>query len=165
MNMIPALLAMQAAGMVVDYLGTAHSINIARKGYELQQQAIEKSIQLSRLQTEDESLQSLISLRKNLGSQAVMLAARGVSGSSGIGAIAMTESVSNFNMDEKMRRINQEVTESKLRSNKEASKLQFQSFKGNRWSAFATRTANRFPTSPAAYNQLAKNFGLTEVEG
>lgn len=164
--MIPFLLALQAAGMVTDYLGKQSAIDAANEGYQRQQRLIERAIQLSRLQTADESLQAMKGLRQNLGTQAATLAARGTRGSAGI--IGMTESIGNFSTDERMRRINQASKEIELRAGLDTAKLKNQAFKNEQWGAFAKNVLNKFPTNPEAYESFksfGESFGLNKVMG
>lgn len=155
---IAFMLAAQGAGMVFDYLGTQDSIDMARKGAELQQQEIEKQIQYARLAAADESLRSMVNLRKNLGSQAAYFAARGVGGSAP--ALFATESTSNFNTDERMRKINLLAAESQLRAGQKISKLHEEAYENDQWNSFIKRTVNNIPTSPEAYKGIGGSFGL-----
>jgi hypothetical protein len=155
------LLAAQAGGMILDWIGTSAQNEAAARAARLQQQAIEISIATSRLQTEDESLRELVQLRQNLGTQAAVLAARGVRAGTGVGVIAAAESQGAFNADERMRRINQMMNEKRLKAGLEISKIQQKTFENNNWNSFLSRTINRIPTSPDFYKQLGSSFGLT----
>lgn len=152
------LLAAQAGGMIFDWIGMQDQNDQAAAAARLQQEAIQSSIATSRLQTEDESLRSLVQLRQNLGTQAAVLAARGIRAGAGVGVIAATESEGNFNADERMRRINQMMNEKRLKAALEISKMQQQAFENNNWNAFVTRTINRIPTDPKYYEELGKSI-------
>jgi hypothetical protein len=160
---IAFMLAAQAGGMIIDYYGRSQSSAMAKEGAEMQQQAIERAIQYSRLNTEAESLQAMQSLRKNLGSQAVMFASRGIRQGAGSNALFANESVGNYNMDERMRRLNQLSNESKMRAGIQASKSQQQAFENENWNAFTKSIINKIPTNPDAYKGLAESFGFNKV--
>lgn len=145
--MFQMLLAAQAAGMVVDYLGTQQQMELGRIGSQLEQASIETSIENSRLQTEDASLQAMIKLRQNLGTQMAIQAARGTSTSSGTATLFPFESVNNFNADEKMRHFNLLGQEARLRTGIAISKLNQSSAENKGWTEFGRRTLNRFPTT------------------
>lgn len=155
------LLALQASGMVTDWLGMQSSNELAARGARLQQEAIEKNIQFSRIQTADESLQAMIKVRKNLGTQAVMYAARGVSGP--MVGLSANETIGNFNADERMRKINQKSREAELRSGIEISKLHQRSYETRNFNEFLSRNINLIPTNPMVYKGIGSSFGLTKV--
>lgn len=159
------LLAMQAAGMVVDYMGKQEQVRLGRMGAQVEEAGINANIASSRLQAEDESLQSMVALRKNLGTQAAMLAARGTRAGAGTAIVAPMTSVSNFNADERIRKINQMGRENSLKANKVLSSLHQQTSENNIWNEFRQNIINKIPTSPAAYNEWAKSFGLSKVGG
>lgn len=160
---IALLLAMQAAGMVVDYLGTAQQQKFGAYGAQLQQAGIEMQIEQNRLQAEDESLQSLRNLRQTLGSQAAIFAARGTNPGAGSAVLFSNETMRNFNEDERMRRMNMLGREGQLRGNRAISQLNQMGENSKLWQGFAQRTIKRVPTSPQAWNQIGKNFGLTDI--
>src|SRR5690348_6584482 len=120
---IAFLLAMQAAGMVVDYFGTQRQIGMGRMGAQMEQEGIESNIQMTRLESEDASLNAMRQLRENLGSQAAIFAARGVRGNTGSALSLTTQSISNFNADERTRRMNLLGKEAQLRASKVLSGL------------------------------------------
>lgn len=159
--MLPFLLALQASGMVVDWFGRQTSIDMAQRGAELQQQMINENIRLSRIQTADESLQAMRQLRQNLGTQAAMYAARGISGP--MTFLSATESVGNFNADERMRKINQLSTEARLKAGLEISKLHQKSYETRQFNEFLSSSLQRIPTNPEAYQGLGSSFGLTKA--
>ncbi len=159
--MLPFLLALQASGMVVDWFGRQNQIDMAERGAELQQEMIERNIQLSRIQTADESLREMVKLRQNLGTQAAMFAARGVAGP--MVGLAANESVGNFNTDERMRRINQLSNEAKLRAGIEISKLHQKTFETNQRNEFFKSAIEKIPTSPDAWKGFGESFGMTKA--
>lgn len=154
------LLAMQAAGMVTDWFGTRNQQRIGDMGARLQQAGIEADIQQTRLEAEDASLQAMKDLRRNLGTQAAVFAARGTRPGAGSALSLSTESIGNFNSDERMRRMNQLGRETALRAGKSIAKLNQQSTNANLWKGFASRTLNTFGTG-YLYDQATKSFGLT----
>lgn len=146
------LLAAQAAQMI----GTRAATKLSRKAAELEKREIEKQIQYTRLATADESLNAMVALRKNLGTQAAMFAARGISGPST--ALFASESLGNFNADERMRKINQLMTESQLRSHQQISKINQRATDRAAWNTFYKNTANNISTNWDAYSQIGGNF-------
>jgi hypothetical protein len=165
------LLALQAGGMVVDWLSTNDQNKLLKSGDELNQAAITANIATSRLQTENDSLQAMKNLRQNLGTQLAMQAARGVQSGAGEATLFANESVGNFNADQKTRKLNQVVTENGLKAQGIMSSLNTQANINKNWNAFDNRVISKIPTSPSAYGQIgnamsAKNsygFGLSKV--
>lgn len=156
------LLAMQAAGMVVDYMGIRNQQMFMKMGTDLQTAGIESNIALTRLQTEDESLQAMKHLRQSLGTQIAVQAARGTKTGAGSALSFMTESLNNFNADESMRRLNAMGKENQLRGGAALTRLQYMSDTSKLWQGFAQRTLNRFPTSFGGGGG-GQGFGLTSM--
>jgi len=159
------LLAMQASGMVVDWLGKNEQIRLGKMGAQIEEEGINANIQTSRLESEDASLQAMKQLRMNLGTQAAMLAARGVRSGTQTSVISMNTSVGNFNADERMRRINQIGREANLRAGKLTSQLHQKTFENNIRAEFRNNLFSKIPTSPSAYSQIGSSFGLTKTGG
>lgn len=163
---VVALLAMQAGGMIIDWLGKQSQIEMAERGAKLQQQAIEDAIRYSRMQNEEESLQSMRKLRQNLGTQAAYLAARGIRSGTATGVLMMTESVGNFNADERIRKINQLSQEAGMRAGIQMSKMHQEAYKSGKESEFFKSAIERIPTNPEFYKQFGKDtgsYGLTRA--
>lgn len=158
------LLAMQAAGMVVDWLGSEDQAEKAEEAAEMQRIGIEANIRQNRIETEDSSLQALKNLRKNLGSQAALFAARGTKQGAGTAMTFMSQSISNFNSDERLRRINLFNTETALNVGMNISHLNQEANNSKIWQGFAQRSFNRIPTNPKTWDQIGKSFGLTQKE-
>lgn len=162
---IAFLLALQASGMVIDWLGTREQQRIADLGARVTQSGIEASIQQTRLESEDASLQAMKALRQQMGSQAAIFAARGTNPGAGSAFSLINESLSNFKSDERMRRMNLLGKENELKAGKTISKLNQAGSNTQLWNSFAQRSLQRFPTSPQAFGQAGKSFGLTPVGG
>jgi hypothetical protein len=156
------LLAMQAAGMVTDYLGAKSQQQFAEMGYQLQQAGIESNIQQTRLEAEDQSLMAMKELRKNLGTQIAAFAARGTRTGAGSALSFMNESLSNFKSDERLRRMNLMGKETSLRGGAAISRLQHMSETSKLWQGFAQRTLTRLP-SPSSFGGNSEGFGLTSI--
>jgi hypothetical protein len=163
------LLAMQAAGMVTDYLGAKNQQKFGEMGLKIQQAGINANIYQTRLETEQASLQAMQDLRKNMGTQIAVMSARGTSTAAGSSVALMNESVSDFNADERMRKINQLSRENELKAGGTIAKLNQNANNSKLWSSFASRSLERFPTSAAGWGALGKSakssFGLTPVGG
>ena len=161
------LLAMQAAGMIVDYAGVKQQQRLGNMGQKVQEAGLESNIYQTRLQAEDESLRSMQDLRKNLGSQIAVFAARGTSLAGGSALSVFNESINNFNTDERMRRMNLLGRENELRAGGSIAKLNQQASNQKLWSSFASRSLNRFPSSLEGWKQgfkeVKKTFGLTTI--
>lgn len=153
------LLAMQAAGMITDYIGNKNQASMMKYGMQLQQAGIETNIEQLRLETEQSSLQSLRELRQNLGSQIAAFAARGTSTGAGSALGILNQSQSNFNADERVRRLNLLGKENQLRAGTAMSRLQYGSDVSKMWQGFASRSVNRFPSSVSGWEQLFKSAG------
>lgn len=162
------LLAMQASGMIVDFFGAKSQAEMMDMGMKVQQAGIEANIMQTRLETQNASLNSMVELRKNLGSQIAIQAARGTSTVGGSSAsLFLNESVGNFNADEQTRRLNSLGKENQLRAGAAISRLQNSSDTSKLWQGFATRTINRFPTSLSGWQELGRQakqgFGFTSI--
>jgi len=156
---IAFFLAAQAGGMIMDYMGTSNANAADQEAMRRQEEAINFSIATSRLQTEDASLQSMKELRQNLGTQAAIFAARGVSSASGVSILSSEESVSNFNADERMRRLNQVMNEKRQKAGLEIAKTETKAFKNKNWNAFGTRVINKIPTDPDVWKKWGDLWG------
>ena len=140
--MLPLLLAMQAAGMVVDYLGTKNQQDFAEYGAKIQQAGMDAQLMQTRLEAEDASLQGLRSLRQQLGTQAAIFAERGTRSGAGTAALFTNEAVSNFNADERTRRINLLGRKNELKGQKAISILQQKGEKSKMWQGFRLRNSH-----------------------
>lgn len=169
------LLAMQAAGMVIDYFGTQQQQDFADYGAKIQQAGIEANIQQTRLDTEDASLSALQNLRKNMGTQLAIFAARGTASGAGSAFSLITENIGNFNSDERMRRMNLLGRENTLKAGGAISKLNQQAENSKLWQGFAQRTINRIPVGSAGSSGSSAfsgssagasgSYGLTQMAG
>jgi len=155
---IAFLLAMQAAGMVVDWLGTQNQAEIAEEGLRQQKQAILSGIRMNRLSYEEESLQAMVKLRQNLGTQAAALAARGTRGNAGNSILMTQESIGNYNADERIRKINELSKEANLWVGMQTAELHQKAFSTELRNKFIGRTLERIPTQ-----MFSQGFGLTKV--
>lgn len=152
------LLALQAGGMVVDWLSTNDQNQLLKEGDQLNQAAITANIATSRLQFEDESLDAMKKLRMNLGTQMAMQAARGVRSGAGTAALLTNESLGNFNADQRIRKINELASENGLKAQGLMSSLNTQANINKNWNAFDNRVISKIPTSGTAYSGLSEGF-------
>lgn len=157
---IALLLSMQAAGMITDFWGTSEQARYSEMGAKLEQAGIEANIYQTRLAAEDESLMALKNLRKTLGTQIAVFAARGTSTAAGSALNIMGESQNNFNADERMRRMNLLGRENALKGQGLISRLNQQSNNAALWQSFAQRSLNRFPSTKAGWEAGLKEFGI-----
>ena len=160
------LLAMQAAGMVVDYIGVKRQAEFSKMGVKLQEAGIEANLYQTRAETEDASLQAMKELRKNLGSQIAVFASRGTSTAGGSALSLFNESIGNFNTDERMRRINQLGRENELKAGGTIASLNQKTNNNQLWTSFASRSMSRFPSTyqgwEQGFKQTKDSFGLTQ---
>lgn len=145
------LLALQASGMVMDYFGNRNQIEMARMGEKITQAGIASDIAMTRLESEDASLQAMKTLRSNLGTQAALNAARGVRSGIGSALAVTTESVSNFNADERLRKLNLSAKEANLKAKSVMSRLHQDSSEAKIWSDFRRSVVDKVPTSSAGW--------------
>jgi hypothetical protein len=159
--------AMQAAGMIIDFIGSSNQAELMNMGMKVQQAGIEANIEQSKLETADASLNAMRQLRQTLGSQLAVFAARGTNPGAGSAATLFNESISNFNSDERIRRLNAMGKENQLRAGNAMSTLQNSSDISKLWQGFSSRTINRFPSSIAGWKQgisdFKEAFGLTSI--
>lgn len=160
---VALLLAMQAAGMIVDYIGNKSQIEMSRMGNQLEQASIDSNIETTRLESADASLQAMKQLRQNLGTQAALSAA---SGGRGNGLSAIT-SLSNFNADERTRRMNLLSRESQLRAGKILTGMHQLTSETQLGQSMTNRFLQSIPTNFESYSKIGKaigkGFGLTEI--
>lgn len=159
---IAFLLALQASGMIVDYLGTRDQIRMAKLGQQLEEASINSSLASTRLESVDASQNAMKELRQNMGTQAAMFAARGTRANAGSSIGIKNESISNFNSDERMRHMNLAGREAALKAGLTISKLHGFANKQEQWKGFRGRTMNTISSNPGVY---ASAFGSTGSGG
>jgi hypothetical protein len=165
------LLAMQAAGMVTDFLGTINQQRLGEMGLKISKASMEANIYQTRLETEEASLQAMKDLRKNIGSQIAVQAARGTATNAGSALALFNESVSDFSSDERMRRINQLFRENEIRAGGAIQQLNQSASNSKLWQGFASRSLNTLSTNPSVWgfgNQkknTKSSYGLTPIGG
>jgi len=81
--MIYLLLAMQAAGMITDFFGTQNQAQLMKMGMKVQQAGIESDLAMTKLESQDASLQAMKQLRQTMGTQIATMAARGTAAGAG----------------------------------------------------------------------------------
>jgi len=108
------LLSMQAAGLVSSAYGYKSQRKTIELGRKLEQEQFTTNLQALRLESAQASLDEMKQVRQNIGAQIVANAARGNRGGSSY--LGIQESVSNFNNDERRRRLNLLAKESQLRA-------------------------------------------------
>ena len=170
------LLAMQAAGMVVDYFGTKQQDQLMKQGLKVQQAGLEANLAQTQAEAADQSLQAMKQLRQTLGSQIAVMAARGTATFGGSALSLLNESQGNFNADEKARKLNLLGRENALKAQSAMSRLQYSSDSSKLWQSFAQRTFNKFPTSMAGFTGgggggaaagagASQGFGMSSIGG
>jgi len=154
--MLPALLAFQAAGLVLDYRSTRNNQKLIQQGRRLENAAFETNLEAVRLESSEASLASMQELRQNLGTQIAQQAARGNAAGAGMSITMQAESVGSFNKDEKTRRMNLLAKESSLRASNILSGLHTLQSETQLGQALTSRIFNTIPTS-----QISDKFGKT----
>ncbi len=142
-----ALLAMQAAGMVTDWFATSQQVEMGRMGAQVEQAGISANIELTKAQAADASTQAMVRLRQSLGSQIAMQAARGNAAAGGTYTSLLNESESNFNADERTRRINLLSREAELKAQSTMSKLHENASENSLWGGAIKRSINTIGVS------------------
>lgn len=169
-----ALLAMQAAGMITDFLGVQNQDRLMEMGMKVQQAGIESELAMTRLEAQDQSLQAMKQLRQTMGTQIATMAARGTAAGAGSAFVLLQDSLANFNADEKIRKLNLLGKENQLRAGKAISRLNYMGDSSKLWQGFAQRTFNRFPTSVSGWQGMfqgggaaagSQGFGMTAAAG
>lgn len=158
------LLAFQAAGTIIDYRNTRNQQKLIRQGRQLEQQAFENNLETIRLQSEQESVDSMVQLRKNLGSQIASNAAKGTLSGQGSALTKANTSIGSYNSDERTRRMNLLSKEANLRANNIISGLHTTASETQLGQAMAGRFINSLPVSTAlgslGTSKLAKDWGF-----
>jgi len=161
------LLAMQASGMVVDWLGTRNQADLMKMGQKINQAGLEANLELTRVESADASLQAMKNLRKTIGSQAAVFAARGTRTGVGSALTMSNELIGNFSSDERMRRMNLLSRENALKAGGTISKLNQNGETTKLWNQFSARSINRFPSSKEGWElgwkDFKEGFGLTKM--
>jgi hypothetical protein len=166
------LLAAQAAGMVVDWYGSNQQKEIGRMGTRIEQAGIDSAIQTNRLEAEDASLQAMKQLRQNLGTQAAIMAARGTRSGVGSALALSNESVSNFNADERTRRINLLGKEANLRAQNLMAGLHQLTYETQLGQSLRQRAFDKLPlstlgggnSSKSPLSNGTKSFGVNDIK-
>jgi len=153
-----ALLAFQAAGMVIDYRSTKSNQKLIKQGRSLEQASIETNLEAVRLESNQASLTEMQELRQNLGSQIAQQAARGNAAGAGSSITMQAQSVGAFNADERTRRMNLLSKEANLRASNILSGLHSLQSETQLGQAMTTRFANTVNTT-----QVFDKFGETEL--
>lgn len=158
------LLAFQAAGSIIDYRNYKDNKKLIQMGRELEKSAIEANLEALKVQSGEESLQSMKDLRKNLGTQIATAAARGTRIDAGSAAFGIQKSIGSFNADERMRRLNLLSKEANLRAQNVLSGLHTLQSETQLGQAFTSKLFNMVPASAAfdafGKTDLAKKWGF-----
>ena len=100
------LLAMIASGVVMDYFGTEQQKKLGRIGEDTEQSAIDAQLAMTRAKYEEETLMGMENLRKNLGSQLAIQAARGNASYAGSAIALQQDSMESASKDQSARDLN-----------------------------------------------------------
>jgi hypothetical protein len=139
------LMSMQAAGLITSIWGAHNQEKFIKMGRQLEQEQFTTNLQAIKLQSASESLDEIKDLRKNIGSQMIMDAARG--NRAGGSAWGITESVTAFESDERKRRLNLMASESQLRLGNVMSSLNILKSETELGQNLFKTTANTFATT------------------
>lgn len=110
------LLSMQAAGMAADYIGTRNEIRQGKRAQELDESRIKIRIEEEGLASLTRSVAAMQDLRQILANQRAIFAARGQSSGTGTAFTIGNKSVSSFNSDERIRKMNLLSKQAQLRA-------------------------------------------------
>ena len=152
------LMSMQAAGMIVDYTQTKNSQKLIQQGRDLEKAAIETNLEAVKLESGEASLEAMKQLRINLGTQMVTQAARGTRTGAGTALNLAQTSQSNFNADERKRRMNLISKEANLRATNVLSGLHTLQSETQLGQAMTSRMWNTISTGA-----VTKAFGQSKL--
>lgn len=158
------LMAMQAAGMIMDINETKKSQNMIRLGGEVEKAGIEANLESIKLESGQASLAEMQQLRQNLGSQIAMNAARGTSTSAGSAMVQSQKSINAYNTDERTRRLNLLSKEANLRAQNTLSGLHTLQSETQLGQQLNKRLINELPVSSSVdafrNTKFAKQWGF-----
>lgn len=146
------LLAMQAAGIIFDVWSTHNKQKLIDMGQQLDAASVESALVQTRAQTEQASLAAMENLRKTIGTQMVIQAARGTAGGVGSALVVSEGSRAAFNKDERTRRLNLLFRETQIKGAGTNSMLRGLSAKDQLTSSLAGRLFNILPISQTMAN-------------
>ncbi len=109
------LIAMQAAGVISTIYQGNKNKDLIQMGKALENSAFETSLTAIRAEAATSSLEALTQLRKNIGTQIAINAARGVASGAGSAQTNINTAEANYSSDEQKRRMNLLVRENELR--------------------------------------------------
>lgn len=159
------LLAMQAGGLVTSIYGAKSQEQYIKLGRKLEQEQYSTNLEAIRLQSSKSSLDEMKELRQNIGSQIAIQAARGNRGGSSYAGI--NKAASNFNNDERTRRMNLLARESELRANHVLSGLHSLQSETQLGQSITSSVLNTIPTTsllrPETINKKPKKNSDTWV--
>lgn len=110
------LLSMQAAGLVFSLHEKKTQMGYIQQGRALEKAAIDANLEQLNYEYQEQSLNSMKQLRQNLGTQAVMNAARGTKSGVGTALVKTQSAISAQSQDEQARRMNLLAKEANLRA-------------------------------------------------
>ena len=144
------LLAMSAAGTGISLYNNSKSQDLIKQGRALENAAFETNLEAIRAEAAQSSLESIQALRKNVSSQIVINAARGVASGGGSAAANINESESAYNKDEQTRRMNLLAKENQLRANNILSGLHTLTSETQMGQTLTSQIFNMIPVSSLA---------------
>jgi len=110
------LLSMQAAGVVTSLWSSHGAQKQIQQGRDMEKAGIEMNMAANNYEFQEASLASMQALRQNLGTQAVMQAARGVSTGTESSVGQAQKSISSQGGDQEARRMRMLAREAELRA-------------------------------------------------
>lgn len=156
------LLSMQAAGLVTSIFSAHSQEKYIKIGRKLEQEQFTTNLQALRLQSAESSLDEMKKLRQNIGSQIAITAAR--SGKTNASAWGITESVKNFESDERKRRLNLLAQESNLRANEVLSGMHTLQSETQLGRSIASTALNMIPVSSLLSSAMNKSAKKSQSE-
>lgn len=110
------LLSMEAAGAIASIWDNKNKQRAIQQGRDLEKAAYEANMEALNYDAQQESIDAIKSLRKNLGTQMAINAARGTQIGTGTAAVKANQSVGAYQNDEQRRRMNLLAKEANLRA-------------------------------------------------
>jgi len=150
------LVAMQAAGTIIDWSQTKSKQKLINIGRQLEAASFESNLEAVKLESSQASLSEMKDLRQNLGSQIAMQAARGTATGAGSALTLQQKSISTASQDERTRRLNLLSRESGLRAGNVLSGLHTLQSETQLGQQLTKRVIGNIPVS-AAYKEFSQS--------
>lgn len=169
MSLSVFLMAMQAAGAVMDTWGTSQQMALGQMGTQVELEQLETRLQEEQTAAALGSLQAMQRLRQVIASQNAIFAARGQKAGAGTAFFLGQESLRQHAMDERIRRMNLLSREAQLRAGGALTGMHQLKSETELGQALSRRLYETLPLSQAAqgyerrFGQSREGFGMESL--